>query len=41
LSAAAYGVGAVSSSAGMPSLATALFTRAMSRKRPRAPSSGE
>jgi hypothetical protein len=31
---------AVSSTAGMPSLATALFTRAMGRKRPRASSSG-
>jgi hypothetical protein len=34
LSAAADGVEAASSSAGMPSLATALFTRAMGRKRP-------
>jgi hypothetical protein len=36
LSAAAYGVEAASSSAGMPSPATALFTRAMGRKRLRA-----
>jgi hypothetical protein len=40
LSAAADGVGAASSSAGMPSPTTALFTRAMGRKRPRASSSG-
>jgi hypothetical protein len=40
LHAAADGVEAASSSAGMPSLATALFTRAMGRKRPRASSSG-
>jgi hypothetical protein len=40
LSSAAYGVQAASSSAGMLSLATALFTRAMGRKRPRASSSG-
>jgi hypothetical protein len=40
LSAAANGVEATSSSAGMPSPATALFTRAMARKRPRASSSG-
>jgi hypothetical protein len=40
LSAAADGVEAASSSVGMPSLATALFTRAMGRKRPRASSSG-
>jgi hypothetical protein len=40
LSAAADGVEAVSSSVGMPSHATALFTRALSRKRPRASSSG-
>jgi hypothetical protein len=40
LSAAADGVEAVSSSAGMRSPATALFTRAMGRKRPRASSSG-
>ena len=40
LSAAADGVEAASSSAGMPSPATALFTRAMGRKRPRASSSG-
>eukprot|EP00193_Tetraselmis_chui_P006375 CAMPEP_0177769372 /NCGR_PEP_ID=MMETSP0491_2-20121128/10279_1 /TAXON_ID=63592 /ORGANISM="Tetraselmis chuii, Strain PLY429" /LENGTH=80 /DNA_ID=CAMNT_0019286361 /DNA_START=57 /DNA_END=298 /DNA_ORIENTATION=- len=33
---AADGVEAASSSAGMPSHATALFTRAMGRKRPRA-----
>jgi mevalonate pyrophosphate decarboxylase len=38
LSAAAYGVEAASSSAGMASLATALFTRAMGHKRPRASS---
>jgi hypothetical protein len=40
LSAAADGVEAASSSAGIPSPATALFTRAMGRKRPRASSSG-
>jgi hypothetical protein len=40
LSAAADAVDAASSSAGMPSHATALFTRAMGRKRPRASSSG-
>jgi hypothetical protein len=40
LSAAADGVEAASSSAGMPSLATPLFTRAMGSKRPRASSSG-
>jgi hypothetical protein len=40
LSAAATGVEASSSSDRMPSLATALFTRAMGRKRPRASSSG-
>jgi hypothetical protein len=40
LSAAADGVEAASSSDGMPFLATALFTRAMGRKRPRASSSG-
>jgi hypothetical protein len=40
LSAAADGVEAASSSTGRPSLATALFTRAMGRKRPRASSSG-
>jgi hypothetical protein len=34
LSAAVDGVEAASSSDGMPSLATALFTRAMGRKRP-------
>jgi hypothetical protein len=39
-SAATNGVEAASSSAGMPSLATTLFTRAMGRKRPRASSSG-
>jgi hypothetical protein len=39
-SCAAVGVEAVSSSIGMPSLATALFTRAMGRMRPRASSSG-
>jgi hypothetical protein len=39
LSAAADGVEAAFSSAGMPSPATALFTRAMGRKRPRASSS--
>jgi hypothetical protein len=39
LSAAVDGVKAASSSAGMPSRATALFTRAMGRKRPRASSS--
>jgi hypothetical protein len=40
LSAAAYGVEAASSSDGMPSHATGLFTRAMGRKRPRSSSSG-
>jgi hypothetical protein len=40
LSAAADGVEAASSSAGMPSPTTALFTRAMGRKRPRASSIG-
>jgi hypothetical protein len=40
LSAGVDGVEAASSSVGMPSLATALFTRAMGRKRPRASSSG-
>jgi hypothetical protein len=40
LSAAADGVEAASSSAGIPSHATALFTRAMGRKRSRASSSG-
>jgi hypothetical protein len=40
LSAAADGVEAASSSARIPSPATALFTRAMGRKRPRASSSG-
>jgi hypothetical protein len=40
LSAAADGVEAASSSGGMPFHATALFTRAMGRKRPRASSSG-
>jgi hypothetical protein len=40
LSAAADGVDAASSSAGMTSPTTALFTRAMGRKRPRASSSG-
>jgi hypothetical protein len=40
LSAAADGVEAASSSARMPSPATALFARAMGRKRPRASSSG-
>jgi hypothetical protein len=40
LCAAADGVEATSSSAGMPSHATELFTRAMGRKRPRASSSG-
>jgi hypothetical protein len=40
LYAAADGVEAASSSAGMPYPATALFTRAMGRKRPRASSSG-
>jgi hypothetical protein len=39
LSAAADGVEAASSLAGMPSPATALFTHAMGRKRPRASSS--
>jgi hypothetical protein len=39
LSAAADGVVAASSAAGMPSHATALFTRAEGRKRPRASSS--
>jgi hypothetical protein len=38
LSATAYGVEAASSSAGVPSHATAFFTRAMGRKRPRASS---
>jgi hypothetical protein len=36
LSVAADGVEAASSSAGMPSPATVLFTRAMGRRRPRA-----
>jgi hypothetical protein len=40
LSAAANGVEAASPSVGIPSLATALFTRATGRKRPRASSSG-
>jgi hypothetical protein len=40
LSAAADGVDAASSSAGMPTIVTALFTRAMGRKRPRASSNG-
>jgi hypothetical protein len=40
LSAAADGVEAASSSAVMPSHATALFTHAMGRKRPRAFSTG-
>jgi hypothetical protein len=40
LSAAAEGVEAASSSAGMPSPATVLFTPVMGRKRPRASSSG-
>jgi hypothetical protein len=40
LSAAADGVETDSSSIGLPSPATTLFTRAMGRKRPRAPSSG-
>jgi hypothetical protein len=40
LSAAAHGVEVASSSVGMSSPATALFTRAMGRKRPRASSSG-
>jgi hypothetical protein len=40
LSSAADGVEVASSSVGMPSHATALFTRAMGRKRPRASSSG-
>jgi hypothetical protein len=40
LSAAADGAGAASSSVGMPSPATALFTRSMGRKRPRASSNG-
>jgi hypothetical protein len=40
LSAAADGVEAASSSAGVPSPATALFTCAMGRKRPRASPSG-
>jgi hypothetical protein len=40
LSAAADGVEAASSSTGIPSLATALFTRAMGSKRPRVSSSG-
>jgi hypothetical protein len=39
LSAVADGVDAASSSVGMPFLATALFTRAMGRKRPCASSS--
>jgi hypothetical protein len=39
-SAAAYGMDDDPSSARMPSLATALFTRAMGRKRPRDSSSG-
>jgi hypothetical protein len=40
LSAATDGVEATSSSVGMPSPATALFTRAMGLKRPRASASG-
>jgi hypothetical protein len=40
LSASPDGVEAASSSAGMSSPATALFTRAMGRKRPRTSSSG-
>jgi hypothetical protein len=40
LSAAANGVETAFCSAGMPSLATALFTRTMGRKRPHASSSG-
>jgi hypothetical protein len=40
LSVVADGVEATSSSVGTPSLATALFTRAMGRKRPPASSSG-
>jgi hypothetical protein len=40
LSAVADGVEAASSSAGMPSPATALFTRAMGRNCPRASLSG-
>jgi hypothetical protein len=40
LSAAVDGVDAASSSVGVTSHATALFTRAMGRKRPRASSSG-
>jgi hypothetical protein len=40
LSAAADAVEAASSSAGVASPATALFTRAMGRKRPRASSCG-
>jgi hypothetical protein len=40
LSSVADGVEAASSSAGMPSPATALFSHAMGRKRPRASSSG-
>jgi hypothetical protein len=40
LSAAAVGVETASSSARVPSRATALFTRAMDRKRPCASSSG-
>jgi hypothetical protein len=40
LSAAVDGVEAAYSSVEMPSYATALFTRAMGRKRPRASSSG-
>jgi hypothetical protein len=39
-SAAAHGVEAASTPGRMPSPATALFTRAMGRKRPRASSSG-
>jgi hypothetical protein len=40
LSATADGVEAASASAEMPSPTTALFTRTMGRKRPRASSSG-
>jgi hypothetical protein len=40
LSAATDGVETASSSGGMPSPATALFTRAIGRKRPRASLSG-
>jgi hypothetical protein len=40
LPAVADGLEAASSSDGMPSPGTALFTRAMGRKRPRASSSG-